>query len=121
MSRRGTGMNRGVNFRRAAVFGIVLLSACDALDDLVSSAIVESVDVSPDSATVRVGEGIQMVAVLRDGIDTTLVRKPTWSSLDPVTIAVDSAGWVTGLRTGSGRVRAEADGRVDVARIRVVP
>lgn len=99
----------------------VIVAGCDELDSLVRSAIVESVEVLPDSATVRLGEGMQLSAVLIDDADSTLVRRPNWSSLSPAIVVVDSTGWVVGTSLGVGRVRAEADGRTDVARIRVVP
>lgn len=110
-----------VALRARLVLWLLPLAGCGNLDALINSAIVESVEVVPDSATMLVGEGLQLKAVLRDGVDTVLIRRPTWTSLDPVVIEVDLTGWVVGRGVGTGRVRAEADGRQDVARIRVVP
>jgi uncharacterized protein YjdB len=97
------------------------LAGCDAWDQLINTAIVESVAVVPDTATLSVEESLQLSARLEDAGGNRLQRQPEWRSLHPAVVRVDAAGNLTGLAIGMGRVQATADGRSGVALVRVVP
>jgi hypothetical protein len=74
-------------------------------------AIVTSIQVSPPSATLVVGNSLALTATLADarGNAITAPRPLTWSSAAPAIATVSATGVVTGVTAGSARIRATSD------------
>ncbi|MGH7469486.1 MAG: carboxypeptidase regulatory-like domain-containing protein [Longimicrobiales bacterium] len=71
------------------------------------TATVNTIDVTPTSATIDVGGFAQFTAVARDRRGNALVRTFTWSSSAPGVASVDpNTGRVTGLTTGAATITA---------------
>jgi hypothetical protein len=72
---------------------------------------VSSVSVSPSSATLAVGESVQLSAVAKDVDGTILTGSPiSWSSSNPAVASVSSSGVVQALAAGSSVVAATIQG-----------
>ena len=102
---------------RASGVGVVLVSA--ALTP------VDSVAVSPESATIPVAGPVQLSAVLRDAAGNTLSFRPiTWGSNAPgvATVAAGSSGAarVTGVSPGTATITATSEGKSARVAITVV-
>jgi uncharacterized protein YjdB len=87
---------------------------------------VASLAVSPSSATVSVGQSLQLVAIPRNASGQQLSltdRTVSWSTTTPGITSVNSSGYVTALAAGSGSVVVTVDGRQAVATltVRIVP
>lgn len=81
---------------------------------------VASVSVSPASATVEVGESVQLTATVKDVAGNTLTgRTITWQSSDRTVASVDSNGLVTGAGEGSATITATSEGKSGTATITV--
>ena len=81
---------------------------------------VVSVIITPRTPAVKQGETTQLTAVAQDAVGRTLTDRPiTWSTLDPSTATVTSAGVVTGVLTGSTQIVAASEGRADTVVLRV--
>jgi hypothetical protein len=72
---------------------------------------VSSVSVSPSSATLTVGESVQLSAVAKD-VNGTIVSGSTvsWSSSNPAVASVSSTGTVQALTGGTSTVTATIEG-----------
>ena len=105
---RSRGHIVGVTGKRLFLAGLLLAAACDATTVLtdVGEPIPASVDVSPDAASLpSIGDTVRLVAVVFDADGAVLPSATvSWSSSDTAVATV----------TGSGLVRASADGEVDV-------
>lgn len=83
---------------------------------------VATVTLTPDTATVIAGEGVQLTAALQDSLGNPLAgRTVQWLSLTPGVVSVSSTGAVTGLAPGAGRIIAAAEGKGDTVGIGVLP
>ena len=86
----------------------------------VRRAPVTSVTISPDRATVRVGETRTLSVSVRDAQgDPVTDRPPTWTSSDQSIVTVSSSGVVTAKSSGSATVSATVDGVTGRAEIEV--
>jgi hypothetical protein len=76
-----------------------------------SSNPVASVEVSPDSASVAVGETVQLTATPRDAEGQPLSgRTVTWATSAPPVATVSSTGLVTGVGAGTATITATSEG-----------
>jgi uncharacterized protein YjdB len=77
----------------------------------VRRAPVTSVTISPDRATVRVGETRTLSLSVRDAQGDPVTDRPaTWTSSDQSVVTVSSSGVVTAKSSGSATVSATVDG-----------
>jgi uncharacterized protein YjdB len=86
----------------------------------VASAPVTSVAVSPSSATLVVGQTLELEAQPRDAGGHALIgRAVTWSSNQPNIVTVASSGIVAAVSPGTATVTASSEGRSGTATITV--
>jgi serine/threonine-protein kinase len=89
-------------------------------------------DVIPGEGALAVGQVVRLLARWKSGVEGFKAAPgATWSSSDPTILRVTPQGELTGIRPGSGRVRAAYGGqwcdvtfhvsRVDVAAVRIEP
>jgi len=73
---------------------------------------VASVSVNPASASVQVGQTVQLVATPKDANGNPLTgRTVTWGSSNTAVAAVTASGLVTGLVVGSATITATSEGQ----------
>ena len=107
-----------------ATAGLTLgLSACDDRGGTGPKVEpVASVEVSPSSDTVRVGETVQLTATTKDAEGKVLSgRRITWASNNSPVAAVSGTGLVTGVGVGSTTIVATSEGRSGTASVTVPP
>jgi uncharacterized protein YjdB len=81
---------------------------------------VSSVSVAPSSATVNVGNTIQLTAEVRDAAGNTLTgRVITWTSGNIAKAVVLPGGLVTGVSKGSVTISASVDGKTGSSSVTV--
>jgi uncharacterized protein YjdB len=81
---------------------------------------VATVSVSPASATIQVGNSVQLSATTRDANGNTLTgRVITWSSGNAGIASVNSSGLVTAVAAGSTQITATSEGKTGSATITV--
>ncbi len=81
---------------------------------------VVSVVISPRLPAVKQGETTTLTARAQDAVGRTLSdRTITWSSRDPATATVSSAGVVTGVLTGTTWIVATSEGKQDSVSLKV--
>lgn len=81
---------------------------------------VASVDVSPSSASLVVGENTTLTATPRDAAGNPLTgRTITWTSTNNSVASVNAGGVVTGVGAGSATIRASSGGQVGTASVTV--
>ncbi|HYW10072.1 MAG TPA: Ig-like domain-containing protein, partial [Longimicrobium sp.] len=84
------------------------------------SSEIAALRVSPAAVTVGIGVSATLSAIATDSQGRVLNgKRATWLSLAPGLVRVDSAGRVTGLSYGSGRIRATVEGHVAYADVTV--
>ncbi|NNF13736.1 MAG: hypothetical protein HKN72_10945 [Gemmatimonadetes bacterium] len=113
--------------RRSYLFALPLAAALPAVFQACTSrevvaVVVEEVAVQPPSATVTLGDSLQLTALIQD--DRGFVLRgaaPSWYSSGETIAVVDSAGMVQGLRAGSVDVSASFGSATGIARITVTP
>lgn len=76
----------------------------------VTLAAVNSITVTGNGGTYRIGETAQLSAAVRDASGNALVRTVTWSSANASVARVDSLGRVTAVGAGSTTIAAAAGG-----------
>jgi len=82
---------------------------------------VASVEVTPDSAGVAVGDSVQLAAATRNGGGEPLTgRAITWTSDDTEVATVSDAGLAIGVAPGSATVTATSEGKSGTAIITVI-
>lgn len=104
------------------VLGGTLASSCERSTSPTSPLPVASVTVSPPSASVQVGQTVQLTATLRDANGNPLSgRVVTWSSGDSTIarVGVGGTGLVTGRGAGSATITATSEGKSGTAAITV--
>src|SRR5205823_2074521 len=83
-------------------------------------AAVASVDLTPPSATVQVGQTVQLTAIPRDANGNALSdRAVTWTSNNTSVASVSPTGLVTGVVAGSATITATSEGKGGTSSITV--
>ncbi len=80
---------------------------------------VASVTVTPVSASLEVGQTVQLIAVARDSTGAVVNRPVTWSSSSGLMATVSLAGLVTGHTAGTTTITATSEGQSGTAAITV--
>lgn len=80
---------------------------------------VNSVSVTPETATVSVGGTLQLTAVPRDAGGNALDRPVTWTTGDPAVATVSATGLVTALATGPVTITATSQGKAGTAALTI--
>jgi len=106
--------------RRAHVrWGVLLLAACD-WNLMGPSSCVGSVHLSPTTATVQVGQTVQLTATTYDTNGRIIDGRPvTWMSERPAVADVNAGGLVTGVAVGQTGITATSDQQSAKAEITV--
>jgi uncharacterized protein YjdB len=92
-----------------AVFG--QLSNVASVTTALLAAPVSSVAVSPATASLQVGQSIQLAATPKDASGTALTgRVVTWASSAPAVATVNGSGLVTAVAAGSATMTATSEG-----------
>ncbi len=115
--------------RRSPLFGLslallVAISGCPSSPSSPSTPSepesVASVDVTPASSDILVGETVQLTATPRSASGGTLAgRTVTWSSSNTTVASVVSSGVVTGVAAGQATITATSEGRSSTATVNV--
>lgn len=108
--------------RRAAVWmAAAVVAACaSAATDVVTTADVGTVSITPASTTVSVGAQIPLQALVQDPSGHTITGTDIFWSVQSASVAtVSSAGVVTGVALGSTQVAASVNGKSGIATITV--
>jgi hypothetical protein len=115
-----SGVVRSVSNGQARVVASATGGASDTAAVTVEQRVAE-VSLTPDTASVAVGDGVQLAAEARDAnghpIEDATMQ---WASLNPLLVAVTPLGVATGLAAGSAMIAASCDGVADSARVEVV-
>src|SRR6185503_275017 len=86
----------------------------------VSVVPVASVSVSPASATVLVGQTVQLTATAKDANGSPLPgRAVTWASSAPGVASVSASGLVMGVAAGTATLTATSEGKSGTATVTV--
>ena len=112
-------INRVVHF---AVVALVIAACSETITppSSVSPPSVASVTVARPSASVLVGQSMQLTATARDAAGNVLAdRAVAWTSSNPAAATVSSAGLVTGVGAGAATITATVDGQSATATISV--
>jgi uncharacterized protein YjdB len=81
-------------------------------------ASVASIEITPDSASLHVGDTLRLTATARDSNGTVVTGHTlTWASSAPIVVKVDHQGHLTAHGAGSATVSAATDGVVGSATI----
>jgi len=88
----------------------------------VTTVPVASVTVTPPSASVQVGQTVQLTATLKDANGNILTgRTVTWSSNQTTVATVNATGRVTARAAGSATITATSEGQSGTSSITVTP
>lgn len=83
---------------------------------------VASIELSPSSGSVTVGETLQVTATTKNASGGILTGRPvTWSSGSAGVATVSATGLVTGAAAGTAAIIATSEGKSGTALVRVVP
>src|SRR2546422_7428294 len=83
---------------------------------------VASVTVTPNPATVQVGQTLQLTATLKDANQNVLTgRVVTWASGNTGVATVSATGLVTGVAQGQATITAASEGQQGTAAVTVIP
>lgn len=107
------------------LWGLLLgLSACGAdtpgEPDVEPEGPVASVSLDLTEAKLARGQQHQLVATVLDSAGRTITRPLDWSSSDPETVSVDSAGRVTAHQEGVATITGSLEGFSDTSTVTVV-
>lgn len=113
-----TGMVTGVADGEAVITAVIEGKSGSAAITVQSA--IASVEVTPPSGSILIGENLQLAATARDATGNPLSnRAVTWSS-EPASVAsVNSSGLVTGVQPGTATITASAEGKSGTATITV--
>lgn len=110
-----TGVAAGSATVTATIDGV-----SDAAAITVQPVPVASVTVSPATASLRIGDRVQLVATTADAKGNTLRGRPvTWFTSDANVATVSSTGLVTGNGFGTATITASSEGKSGTARVSV--
>jgi len=107
--------------------GLSLITAtCEGTADTATVTVtaipVDTVEISPGTAWVPVGQKVQLTATVYDADDNELTgRVVAWSSSDTLVASVDSTGLVTGVAADMATITATSEGKSDSATVTVTP
>lgn len=100
----------------------LLLVACAEVTNPPTSVTVGRVLISGSAATLKVGQSVQLTAVVRSTRDSLLSDRPvSWSSRTERVASVTGTGLVTALDTGSTVIAASSGGVIGEFTLSVVP
>jgi len=103
----------------AAVFALVLLSACDALNPNKEAC---SVTIAPSTISVPVNGSVTVTGTAFDCENNSIANKTiNYSSANTSVATVTTGGQVIGVAVGSTTVSAVANGKAGVAQVTVTP
>ena len=86
----------------------------------VTNVPVASVTVSPATASVPAGQGVQLTATLKDANGNTLTgRTVTWSSDNTAVATVSGSGLVSGVAAGAATITATSEAKTGTSAITV--
>src|SRR2546425_425171 len=86
----------------------------------VNTVPVAAVTVNPATASVQVGQTVQLSAIPRDANGNPLAgRTVSWGSSNPAVATVSASGLVTGVAAGSATITATSEGQSGTATITV--
>ena len=106
--------------RRLASLGAMAIAACTLSTEVVTSADVASVSVTPPTPSVSVGSQIPLQALAQDFSGKPITGANVfWSVRDPSIATISSAGIVTGMAVGSTEIAASVNGKSGIATITV--
>jgi len=99
----------------------VIVVACERhVEQSTPGARVATVEVTPPTATVPVGQTVQLTATPQDSTDAPLPDRPVaWTSDNPAVASVDVNGVATGNTPGSATITATSEGKSGVSHITV--
>ncbi len=108
--------------RRSLAFaGLIVLAAC-AGDTPTSQKPHFTVEVSVPTATLEVGQGEQLTAIVRTAAGASLPGAVvSWSTSDPSLASVDQGGYLTARAAGAVTVTAASAGDSASAQVQVIP
>ena len=102
---------------------VLTATAADGKTDSVTITItppqVKSIEITPESATIQVGQTQQFTAVVKDTNEQKLDVTPTWSMENSAVAGISADGTVTGKTAGTTKVYAEFGGQREEATIEV--
>src|SRR5438132_884609 len=109
---------------RAGTYRVIATQSGGTLADTAAVTIttvpVASVTVSPASASVPVGQTVQLTATPKDASGTPLAgRVVTWASSNMAVATVNGSGVVTGVAAGAATITATSEGKNGTATITV--
>src|SRR2546428_11296444 len=91
-----------------------------AVSSGVTTVPVASLQVSPSSANMFVGQTLPLTATPRDAAGNTLTGRPvTWASSSPNVATVSNTGQVAGVTQGSATITATSESKTATATINV--
>ena len=100
---------------------IIVTAACGG-EDGTGPAVIVTVDVSPDTATVQAGATLQFTATARDRAGDPISGVTfTWSSSRTSVATVDVDGLATGVVAGTANISATASGVTGSGFLTVIP
>jgi uncharacterized protein YjdB len=95
-------------------------SLADTSAVTVATVPVASVDVSPTTAALAVGQAAQLTATPKDASGNALTgRAVTWATSNTAVAAVSGSGLVTGVGAGSATITATSEGQSGMAAVTV--
>src|SRR6266513_1669900 len=87
----------------------------------VTSVPVDTLQLAPTSASVFVGQRLQLTATAKDSAGTALPGRPvTWVSSNPSVATVNGSGLLAGVTQGSATITATSEGKNATAAITVM-
>lgn len=120
------GREVDITVQKMPVGGQILLTATaadgttqDRITLNVDPIEVASVEVKPATASVMIGDTVQLNAVVKDAAGSQLTLNPDWSSDSTSIATVDSSGTVTGVAEGTVTITATANGKTGTATVTV--
>ena len=117
-------LTSGTDYQLVVTTGIEDLDG-DALEapvfvEFTSAPPVALMQVSPDVATIVIGDTVQLTAAVYDGAGNDLVdRSVAWAASNPAVATVTMTGLVTALGVGTVQIVASAESMADTASITV--
>lgn len=94
--------SRSLLFAGVMAFGV--LTACEGDTIVQGDTGVQSISVTPPTATINVGESISLAASVT--ADAATAKTVTWSTSSAATATVDATGKVTGVKAGNVTITA---------------